>query len=156
MEIADPADRPDGPADAPATGGDVIVGPDPGDAWRPVTFGIGAAGGPLLVTLGSADPAHADYLGAIAALLGPEWRDAFPRERALYMQQGEIVIEWTVDRGGAIRGPRVVRPSGVPPFDRNVLAGFRRAAARFPAPPATIRLPLRIRAPYRFNNPMFE
>jgi len=128
---------------------------DPGgDGLPPLAFG--PQGSPLTVSLGSTDPRFADYLGAIAALLEPEWRNAFPRERALYMQQGEVVIEWTIERDGSVRRLRVLRPSGVAPFDRNVVAGFRRAAARFPAPPSTMPLPIRIRAPYRYDNPMFD
>jgi TonB family protein len=131
------------------------AGTDPGAA-RPPDLVFGPPGSPLVVSLGSLDPRFADYLGAIAALLEPEWRNAFPRDRAMFMQQGEIVIEWTVERDGAVGQPRIVRPSGVPPFDRNVLAGFRRAAARFPPPPSTMPLPMRIQAPYRFANPMFD
>jgi len=125
-------------------------------ATRPPDLVFGPPGSPLVVSLGSLDPRFADYLGAIAALLEPEWRNAFPRDRAMFMQQGEIVIEWTIERDGTAGQPRVVRPSGVPPFDRNVLAGFRRAAARFPPPPSTMPLPMRIQAPYRFANPMFD
>jgi TonB family protein len=131
-------------------------GTDPGGTTRPPDLVFGPPGSPLVVSLGSLDPRFADYLGAIAALLEPEWRHAFPRERALFMQQGEIVIEWTIERDGSVGDLRVLRPSGVPPFDRNVLAGFRRAAARFPPPPSTMPLPIRIQAPYRFANPMME
>ena len=93
---------------------------------------------------------------SLAPLLDSEWRDAFPRERALYMQQGEIVLEWTIARDGSVGEPTVVRASGVPPFDRNVLEGFRRAARRFPPPPPNMPLPVRILAPVRFANPMME
>jgi TonB family protein len=143
------------------TGGPGVAAPhgeegsDPGAA-RPPDLVFGPPGSPLVVSLGSLDPRFADYLGAIAALLEPEWRNAFPRERAMFMQQGEIVIEWTIERDGTVGQPHIVRPSGVPPFDRNVLAGFRRAAARFPPPPSTMPLPMRIQAPYRFANPMFD
>jgi TonB family protein len=141
-----------GPGADPPRG---VEGSDPG-AMRPPDLVFGPPGSPLVVSLGSLDPRFADYLGAIAALLEPEWRNAFPRDRAMHMQQGEIVIEWTIERDGTVGQPRVVRPSGVPPFDRNVLAGFRRAAARFPPPPSTMPLPMRIQAPYRFANPMFD
>ena len=141
-----------GPAAEPPRGEE---GTDPG-ATRPPDVVYGPPGSPLVVSLGSLDPRFADYLGAIAALLEPEWRHAFPRDRAMFMQQGEIVIEWTIERDGTVGQPRIVRPSGVPPFDRNVLAGFRRAAARFPPPPSTMPLPMRIQAPYRFANPMFD
>jgi TonB family protein len=153
---------PDGALDpaGPTRGGPAAAGPgDPGGdpgGDEPPSLVVGPQGSPLIVSLGSTDPRFADYLGAIAALLEPEWRDAFPRERALYMQQGEVVLEWTVEQDGSVRRLRVLRPSGVPPFDRNVVAGFERAAARFPAPPSSMPLPIRIRAPYRYQNPMFD
>jgi TonB family protein len=152
VSAADPA------GEAPAASGDPDgTGPAGGAPGGSGALTLGPAEGPLTtVYLGSTDPRYADYLGTIAALLEPEWRDAFPRERALYMQQGEVVIEWVVERNGAISGPRVLRPSGVPPFDRNVLSGFRRAAVRFPHPPPAMPLPVRIRAPYRYRNPMFD
>jgi len=136
--------------------GPAAIGAEGGTGSAPMTVALGSPDQPMFVTLGSTDPRYSDYLGRIAALLEPEWRDAFPRERAMYMQQGEIVLEWTIDRQGGVRDFRVVRASRVPVFDRNVVAGFRRAAARFPAPPATVPMPLRIRAPFRFDNPMFE
>ena len=117
---------------------------------------IGPPGSPMTVSLGSLDPRYSDYLGTVATLLEREWRDAFPRDRALHMQQGEVVIAWTIRSDGSIVGPSVVRASGVGPFDRNVLHGFRRAAERFPRPPATMPLPVRVLAPYRFANPMFD
>jgi protein TonB len=130
-------------------------GTDPGEVDVAIRT-IALPGSPLVVTLGTRDPRYADYLGSLYRLLEPEWRDAFPRERALYMQQGEIVLEWTVAADGSIGDVRVLRPSGVAPFDRNVVAGFRRAAPRFPRPPRDMPLPVTIRAPYRYRNPMFE
>jgi TonB family protein len=117
---------------------------------------VGPPGSPMTVTLGSLDPRYSDYLGTVASLLEREWRDAFPRERALHMQQGEVVIEWTIRSDGSIDGPALVRASGVNPFDRNVLRGFRRAAERFPRPPSAMPLPVRVVAPYRYTNPMFD
>jgi TonB family protein len=149
---------------APGTDGDPsamppVVSGSAGDA-RPgggaVPLAVGPPGSPMTVTLGSLDPRYTEYLGAVAALLEREWRDAFPRERALHMQQGEVVIEWTIRSDGSIDGPAIVRASGVRPFDRNVLSGFRRAAERFPRPPGTMPLPVRVVAPYRFANPMFD
>jgi len=117
---------------------------------------LGPPGAPMTVTLGSPDPRYSGYLGVVAMLLEREWREAFPRDRALHMQQGEIVIAWTIRRDGSIDGPSIVRASGVPPFDRNVVRGFRRAAQRFPRPPAAMPLPVRVVAPFRFANPMFD
>jgi TonB family protein len=117
---------------------------------------LGPPDAPTTVSLGTRDPRFVDYLGSLAPLLDSEWRNAFPRERALFMQQGEIVLEWTIAKDGSVGEPKVVRPSGVAPFDRNVLDGFRRAARRFPPPPPTLPLPLRVLAPVRFSNPMME
>lgn len=153
-----------GPAVEPGTGGEQNAKPsaapgaegstaDDGGSARLV---LGPPGSPTTVSLGSLDPRYAGYLGAVAALLEREWRDAFPRDRALHMQQGEIVIAWTIRRDGSIDGPTIVRASGVPPFDRNVVRGFRRAAERFPRPPAAMPLPVRVVAPFRFANPMFD
>ncbi|MBN1769724.1 MAG: TonB C-terminal domain-containing protein [Deltaproteobacteria bacterium] len=138
------------PAVAPGDGG-----PDPAGGG-PAELVLGPPGSPMTVSLGSLDPRYSDYLGTVAALLEREWRDAFPRDRALFMQQGEIVLAWTIRSDGSIAGPSVVRASGVPPFDRNVLQGFRRAAERFPRPPGTMPLPVRVLAPFRFANPMFD
>jgi TonB family protein len=144
-----------GGGDSPSPVTVVGEGPDPGEPGFP-TLTLGPPDSPTTVSLGTRDPRYVDYLGSLAPLLDSEWRNAFPRERALFMQQGEIVLEWTIGRDGSIGEPKVVRPSGVPPFDRNVLDGFRRAARRFPPPPPTMPLPLRILAPVRFANPMME
>lgn len=152
-----------GPVVVPGTGGEGTgppVAAGEGDAAATGGGGarlvLGPPGSPMTVSLGSPDPRYSDYLGAVAALLEREWRDAFPRDRALHMQQGEIVIAWTIRRDGSIDGPSIVRASGVPPFDRNVVRGFRRAAERFPRPPAAMPLPVRVVAPFRFANPMFD
>jgi TonB family protein len=141
-----------GAGDIPAPGD---KGGEPASAG-PSVLALGPPGSPTTVSLGSLDPRFSDYLGTVASLLEPEWRNAFPRERALFMQQGEVVIAWTVERDGSIGRVSLVRPSGVPPFDNNVLAGFRRAAMHFPPPPDEMPLPVRILAPYRFDNPMFD
>jgi len=159
----EPAPAAAGPAVEPGTG-EVGAGPPAaaGDADAVAAGGgaarlvLGPPGSPMTVSLGSLDPRYSGYLGAVAALLEREWRDAFPRDRALHMQQGEIVIAWTIRRDGSIDGPAIVRASGVPPFDRNVVRGFRRAAERFPRPPAAMPLPVRVVAPFRFANPMFD
>ena len=141
--------------ETPEPAGEVGEGPESEDRGFP-TLTLGPPDSPTTVSLGTRDPRYVDYLGSLAPLLDSEWRDAFPRERALYMQQGEIVLEWTIARDGSVGEPTVVRASGVPPFDRNVLEGFRRAARRFPPPPPNMPLPVRILAPVRFANPMME
>ncbi|MBI5500458.1 MAG: TonB family protein [Deltaproteobacteria bacterium] len=142
----------DGTVRPSGTAGDGISSAEPGHP----TMTVGPAESPMTVSFETGDSRFSGYFGAIAPLLERELRDAFPRERALLMQQGEIVFEWTIGVDGTIGPPKVVRPSGVSPFDRNVLDGFRRAARRFPAPPATMPLPVRILHQHRYDNPMFD
>ncbi|MBI5486776.1 MAG: TonB family protein [Deltaproteobacteria bacterium] len=142
----------DGTVQPSGVAGDGVANAEPGHP----TMTVGPAESPMTVSFDTGDSRYSGYFGMIAPLLERELRDAFPRERALLMQQGEIVFEWTIGADGSISEPKVVRPSGVSPFDRNVLDGFRRAARRFPRPPPTMPLPVRILHQHRYDNPMFD
>lgn len=82
----------------------------------------------------------------------------FPRERALALDQGEVVVTFTLTGTGELRDLRVTRSSGFDDFDREAERAFR-AAAPFGAPPASLvrgARELRVRAPYKFSNPMIR
>ena len=81
-------------------------------------------------------------------------RIRYPRELALSLRQGEVVVSFLLTAEGAISKLEVDRSSGFESFDRTVLDALQRAApyGRVPASILDGRSAIRVRAPYAFRN----
>jgi protein TonB len=81
----------------------------------------------------------------------------FPKALALRLEQGETIVEFSVDVDGRLGdGPRVVKSSGFEEFDSAALRAVRRAA---PFPAMTNQRsarPLRVSMPVTFDNPVIR
>ncbi|MBL8604261.1 MAG: TonB family protein [Myxococcales bacterium] len=129
-------------------GGDPGSGAEVGRGGRARAYGEGAG----WYSLDDADPRFARYFAEIRRRLRPLWADAFPREEALRLRQGTVILGFVIERDGAVRGVEVQRRSGVDAFDANVLRAI--SGARLPPiPPSLGWSSLRVRAPFEFRNP---
>ncbi len=90
------------------------------------------------------------YLSRVKQKVDPLWE--FPRELALRMEQGDVLVGFTIRRDGSVRDIRVLKASGFPSFDKNVLAAVKRAAPFEPLP-ATFGAELKVTAPFEGSNP---
>ncbi|MEZ4390717.1 MAG: TonB family protein [Polyangiales bacterium] len=128
---------------APGSGGGV------GRGGRAAPLGDGSG----WVSLSSDDARYMRYLLEVRRRLEPLWADAFPRDEALRLRQGTVIVRFFIEAGGAVSGATIERRSGVDRFDANVLSAVRRA--RMPPIPAALGLRrLGVRAPFEFRNPL--
>jgi TonB family protein len=89
--------------------------------------------------------------------IDPLWKDAFPKEDLLELRQGTVIFEFVVHRDGTITVAwPPVRRSGIDAFDKNVAAALRRASPVEPPPAVLGRDSVRIRAPFRVDNPLIK
>jgi len=104
----------------------------------------------------SQDPRLVSYFRQIHAKIDPLWSDAFPKSALLNLEQGTVIIEFTVfaDGHAEVHWPPA-RPSGVDEFDRNCASAIRRAMP-FPPIPSGLGRSLRIRAPFVASNPIVK
>ncbi len=128
---------------ASAAGGQ--LGPGPGGETGP---GRPASGGETGVGSWSApsgrggsgeiayDPRFSGYHSRIISHLDRFWSRAFPAWAVAEGRGGMAIVELTLARDGAVARVRVVRPSGIPEFDRNLLAAVQQAAPFEPLPSA--------------------
>jgi TonB family protein len=76
----------------------------------------------------------------------------FPKRLALLLEQGEAIVQFTVDRDGRVWGDvKLLKSAGFEEFDREALEVVRRAA---PFPHLPERLLVRMRVP--FENPIIR
>lgn len=143
----------DGPRRAPGEGGvggggAPGVGGSEGRGGRARAFGEGDG----YLALGTDDARFVRYFAEVRRRLYPLWADAFPRDEALRLRQGTVILHFVIARDGTVREVQVARRSGVDRFDQNVRAAVH--GARLPAiPPDLDRAELRIRAPFEYRNP---
>jgi len=130
----------------PASGGNV--------GTRSKTTPLGSGG--ATADWNTRDPRMLSYVHAIHKKLDPLWRDAFPKERTLALEQGTVILEFDVEENGVatlVWPPK--RPSGVPEFDANCASAVRRASP-FPPIPRELRdagiRRIRVIAPFSSNN----
>jgi protein TonB len=90
------------------------------------------------------------YLSRMKQKIDPLWE--FPRELAIRMEQGDVLVGFTIRRDGSVRDIRVLKGSGFPSFDKNVLAAVKKAAPFAPLP-ATFGAELKVTAPFEGSNP---
>jgi TonB family protein len=94
--------------------------------------------------------AYDRYLVRIHQKVDPLWE--FPRELAVRMEQGEVLVGFTIQKDGSVKDVRVIKGSGFPKFDRNVVSAIQQAAP-FDALPETLGSELRVTAPFVGSNP---
>lgn len=112
------------------------------------------AGDETWISLNSPDPRFMAFFRDIHRKVDPLWRDAFPRDAELGLEQGTCIIGFTVHRDGHVSGIHVRRRSGFPEFDRRVQEALRRAAPFRPIPSSLGVDRLLVTAPFEFSNPM--
>jgi TonB family protein len=102
------------------------------------------------------DPRLLSYFRRVHAKIDPLWADAFPKSALLNLEQGTVILEFTIlaDGRAEVTWPPL-RPSGVDEFDRNCAEAIRRASPFPPIPPA-LGSRLRIRAPFVASNPVVK
>jgi TonB family protein len=135
-------------------GGEAAAGGVAGDGSRSAPLGAGRGD---VFDYWTSDPRLVSYFRQIHAKIDPLWADAFPRGALLDLEQGTVILDFTVYADGhvVVSWPPV-RPSGVDAFDRNCADAIRRAA---PFPPIPRRLGvsvLHVRAPFVASNPIIH
>jgi TonB family protein len=104
----------------------------------------------------SSDPRFVSYYRQIHAKIDPLLSHAFPKSAMLNLQQGTVILEFTVfgDGHAEVHWPPL-RPSGIDEFDRNCAEAIRRAAP-YPPIPSALGSPLRIQSPFVAINPVVK
>jgi TonB family protein len=149
--------RAGGPSD-----GHGVAGPreDDGHSARATVQRAGAGGTPLDVPLGRGQPAtlarlqDAYFRFLYARVLE---RVKYPPELAINLEQGEVVVTFTLRRDGSVADMKVARPSGFVAFDSAVLTAIREAQPFGPVP-ASVSAggEVRVNAPFTFDNPLIR
>jgi TonB family protein len=117
----------------------------------------GAGIGPdTWISINSPDPRFLAFFRDIHRKVDPLWRNAFPHEAALALEQGTCIVAFTVHRNGTVSGVHVRRRSGFPEFDQRVRDAIVRAAPFSPIPSSLGVDRLLVTAPFEFSNPMFR
>lgn len=82
----------------------------------------------------------------------------FPKDLALSLRQGEVVIRFVLSAEGQISQLTVTKTSGYPAFDSQVLRAVRKAAPFGRVPTAVLdgRTSIRVSVPYSFKNPLIR
>ena len=93
------------------------------------------------------------YWLGIRRQLRPHWRDAFPQWAILEGRGGMAVVSLRISKSGAVDRVRIARRSGIPEYDRNVLAAVQRAAPFGPLPAALGAGPVTITITFDSRNP---
>ncbi len=109
---------------SPASGGGV------GEGSRSAAVGRGGSG-----DIGY-DPRFSGYHRGLIARVNRFWGNAFPTWAIAEGRGGVAIVEMALARDGSVASVRVVRPSGIPEFDRNLISAIRRAAPFEPLPAA--------------------
>ena len=136
----------DGPGGQNGPGPSGIGGPaGPGSQSRAQGGGRGPGIGQDLATI--------PYFRDMQRKLEQYSRDAFPQWAIARGLGGLATIGLVVLRDGRVAEARVVRPSGIPEYDRNVLDAVRRAAPYGPLPPELSARPLAMQMSFDATNP---
>ncbi len=103
--------------------------------------------------LNTRDRRYVAYFQRIHAKIQPLWR--FPKTLEIRMEQGDVLVEFTLRSDGTLSHLGVRRGSGYAAFDANALRAVQKAAP-FPSVPAGLSAPLTILAPFEFSNPLIR
>lgn len=106
---------------------------------------------PRFVWLSTPDRRYVDYFQGIHRKIQPLW--GFPKKLEVLLEQGDVLVQFTVLSNGSVRDVRVRKSSGYREFDHNVVAAIRKAAPFRPIP-AGLGDRLHILAPFEFANPL--
>lgn len=86
-------------------------------------------------------------------------RVKWPPALAMAFEQGEVLVDFTLNRDGAVVEIRVARPSHFTEFDEAVVTAIRAAAPFGPVPAAvasTATGGVRVNTPFLFDNPLIR
>jgi TonB family protein len=145
-------------------GGEGVAGPTPGlgNSAHSPRRGRGQGGTPHAVAL---DPdgglsTHARQQDAYFRKLYRKLRDSltFPPNLAAALEQGSVVVTFTLREDGSVDNVRVVRGSGFAEFDQAAMLAVEKAAPFDRMPAATFggRRSVEVTAPIRFANPLIR
>jgi protein TonB len=90
------------------------------------------------------------YVSRVKQKVDPLWE--FPRDLALRLEQGDLLVSFTIARDGRLKELHLIKRSGFPAFDKNVLSAIKKAAPFDPLP-ATLGSELRVTAPFAGGTP---
>jgi protein TonB len=137
-----------------------VAGAHEDDGHARADRGAGAGGSPLDVRAGAGQPStrarlQDDYFRRLHARVLERVR--WPRELAVALEQGEVVVAFTLRRDGSVAAVRVARPSGFTALDEAVLAAIREASPFGPVPESIAAgREVRVSAPFLFENPILR
>jgi protein TonB len=82
----------------------------------------------------------------------------FPKELALSMDQGEVIVRFTLHADGAVANVAIEKSSGYEKFDQQVTRAVETGGPFGKVPSAIIgsRSKITVRAPYAFRNPLIR
>lgn len=103
--------------------------------------------------LNSRDRRYLDYFQMIYRKVHPLW--SFPKHLEVLLEQGDVLIRFTVMADGSVQNVKVLKSSGYRQFDSVVLAAIHKAAPFAPIP-GSLGAKLDIIAPFEFSNPMIR
>jgi len=103
------------------------------------------------VWLSTSDGRYVSYFRKIYRKVQPLWR--FPKGLEVLLEQGDVLVQFTILADGQVRDLRVRKSSGYRAFDGNVVAAIRKAAPFDPIP-AGLGQRLHVLAPFEFSNPI--
>jgi TonB family protein len=143
--------------------------PDIMDMARPRGKGAGLGGGSgslrgrkgdirgsirgRLLWLSTGDQRYSTYFRKIYQKVNPLW--LFPKRLQIQMEQGDVLVQFTILSNGQVANAKIRKSSGFPEFDRNVLVAIRKAAPFGPIPTG-LGKQLKVLAPFEFSNPMVQ
>jgi TonB family protein len=115
-----------------------------GSRSRPSSDGLGADY--------ATDAGLQSYMGRLKRRIDDELRNAYPQWAIVQGRSGHVIFEMLIREDGHIDRVRVVRPSGIEEYDRNVVAGVKRIASFGPIPGVHGKGGLRITMSYEALN----
>jgi len=82
----------------------------------------------------------------------------FPRELAISLAQGEVIVRFTLHSNGKISGISIDKRSGHRQFDRALIVALKRAAPFGRVPRSILKgsRSMTVKAPYLFSNPLIQ
>jgi protein TonB len=143
--------RPTSPGASTSGRGDGALGYAPAaHGTAPVPTGAPALPDARTLALATYQRVYDRYLQGVRDKVDPLWE--FPRELAVRMEQGDVLVGFTIRKNGSVTDVRVLKASGFDKFDKNVVAAIKRAAPFGPLP-ETLGSELRVTAPFEGSNP---
>jgi TonB family protein len=143
--------RPTSPGAATSGRGDGALGFAPtAHGTAPVPAGAPGLPEARALALATFQRVYDQYLWRLRQRVDPLWE--FPRELAVRMEQGDVLVAFTIRRDGSVKDLKELKASGFDKFDKNVVSAIKKAAPFDPLP-ATLGAELRVTAPFEGSNP---